>query len=220
MKICGIDEAGRGSVIGPMVIAGVVIEAERVDELSELGVRDSKLLSSSGREKMFRSIIGIVDAWRAIVLQAREVDSETRRNRGEGINRLEARVFADLINFLKPEVVYIDLPSRNLSEFEEYLRMNLDKFYELVLEFKADEKYPVVSAASIIAKVVRDREIERLHGILGDFGSGYPSDPKTRKFLRESAEKGLLRDIQARLTWKTVDKVLQKRLDEYGESEN
>ncbi len=199
-----------------MVIAGIALEDDRVDELWRIGVKDSKKLAQKERERLADEIKKLVDAWVVEVLDAWEVDSMTRRRGREGINILEARVFSEIIKKLRPEKAYIDLPSRNADEYERLLK-GMGYRCRLILEHKADEKYAVVAAASILAKVERDRHVERLRNELGDFGSGYPSDPKTLQFLRELAERGRLDERVVRLSWRTLEKVLQRRLDEYGE---
>ncbi len=213
--VCGIDEAGRGSVIGPMVIAGVLIEEEKIDDLVRLKVRDSKELKPEERERIYDDIMKTVKSYEVVVLTAREVDSKTRKNKMKGINYLEAKVFAKIINDLKPDVVYIDLPTRDVKKFELTISEMLKHQCILVLEHKADKKYPVTSAASIVAKVTRDREIEKLRERFGDFGSGYPHDPETRKFIREVLGSDNEVREYVRWSWKTINRVAQTKLEEY-----
>lgn len=202
-------------MIGPMVVAGVLVDERGVRELEELGVKDSKKLTPSARSELSEKIKEVVRGWRVRVVEAEVVDSSTRRRGAEGINALEAKVFAEIIGELKPDEAYVDLPSRSSEAFRAALEKMLFHKCRLVLEHRADERYPAVAAASILAKVERDRLIEELKERLGDFGSGYPSDPRTRKFLREAAASGALRGKPIRLSWRTVDKVLQRRLDEF-----
>lgn len=213
--VCGIDEAGRGSVIGPMVIAGILIEEEKIDELVRLKVRDSKELKPEERERIYDDIIKTVKSYEVVVLTAREVDSETRKNKMKGINYLEAKVFARIINDLKPDIVYIDLPTRDVKKFKSTISDMLKHQCILVLEHKADKKYSVTSAASIVAKVTRDREIEKLRERFGDFGSGYPHDPQTRKFIREVLGSGKEVREYVRWSWRTINRVAQTKLEEY-----
>lgn len=218
MKVCGIDEAGRGSVIGPMAVAGVLFQEDIIPRLKREGVRDSKQLTPKERERLYQLIVEWAEAWRIVLVEARRVDAATRRMSSEGINALEARVFAEIIDYLEPDIAYIDLPSRDSSGFSENLRSLLSRRCKLILEYKADERYTVVSAASILAKVARDREVEKLRKVLGDFGSGYPHDPKTLEFLRRMGEEGR-RSEYVRWSWRTVDKALQRSLDEYWREE-
>lgn len=200
-----------------MVVAGILVSEDKVQRLRELGVRDSKKLNPKKRSELYEKIKGVVDGWRIVVVEAEAVDSSTRRRGAEGLNLLEAKIFAEIIEELKPEAAYIDLPSRNLAGFRESLESFLRHRCRLVLEHRADERYPIVSAASIVAKVERDTLIEELRERLGDFGSGYPSDPRTRKFLREIALSKRLKGEPVRLSWRTLDKILQRRLDEFWE---
>ncbi|HDJ66517.1 MAG TPA: ribonuclease HII [Nitrososphaeria archaeon] len=215
MKICGIDEAGRGSVIGPMVVAGILMDEEEIWRLEDLGVKDSKKLTPEKRFKLSDEIEEIAELIKLVVVDAETVDKSTKKRGAMGLNRLEAEIFSQIINDLKPDLAYIDLPSRNKGSFESLIRNFLKVKCRLVLEHKADEKYPIVSAASILAKAKRDELIEELKSVFGDFGSGYPSDPKTRGFLRKLALKGEIDGKIVRLSWRTLDKVLQRRLEEF-----
>lgn len=217
MKICGIDEAGRGAVIGPMVVAGVLVDQREVEELVELGVKDSKKLSPAVRAQLSKLIREKAEKVEVVALDAETVDKSTRKSGASGLNELEARVFAEIIDSLKPDAAYIDLPSTKYEEFRELITGLTRHKCALILEHKADEKYPVVSAASIIAKYERDSLIEKLKAELGDFGSGYPSDPKTRSYLMEKLKSGDLRSPHIRSTWKTLSKIAQLRLDDFAE---
>lgn len=190
LLICGIDEAGRGPVIGPMVMCGVLIEKEDEVKLSEIGAKDSKLLSPVRREEMVDSIKSIAKDFSIVIVQPKEID-EAVESDNTNLNWLEADKQVQIIDELKPDVVYIDCPSTNEKDFEDYLRKKLKhKDVKLIVEHKADYKYVVVGAASIIAKVTRDGEIEKLkrkHKI--DFGSGYPADPFTKQFLEKNYNK-------------------------------
>jgi len=215
LKVCGIDEAGRGAVIGPMVVAGVLIEQSRTSDLIEIGVKDSKKLTPGTRAELSKLIRDIAEAVEIVVLDALTIDSSTRRKRAGGLNELEARIFAKIINRLKPDAAYIDLPSTKYSEFRALIEDRLTHKCSLILEHKADEKYPVVSAASIVAKNERDRLIEELKLKLGDFGSGYPSDSKTRRFLMELIRSREMDNPHIRSSWRTLAKIAQRKLDEF-----
>jgi len=205
--VLGIDEAGRGPVIGPMVIAGVSIDEKDIDKLKRLGVKDSKLLSPKQREDMFDKIINIVKKYKSIITQPEEIDSALR-SESLNLNWLEAIKSAEIINFLKPEKAIIDCPSNNITAYKDFLKKHLkDKKTELVLEHKADFKYPIVSAASIIAKVTRDNEIKKIQKKIREpIGSGYPSDPVTINFLKKNYNnyQGIFRKEWA--SWKKLNK--------------
>jgi len=215
LRICGIDEAGRGAVIGPMVIAGILVDQSRVGELIEAGVRDSKELTPGVRAELSKLIKKIAERVELVVVEARLVDESTRRSGAKGINELEARMIAEIIDRLRPDAAYIDLPSTKYYDFRALIERYAGHQCSLILEHKADRKYPVVSAASIIAKHERDMLVERLKAELGDFGSGYPSDPKTRNFLLQALMRGDIRKEHIRLTWKTISKLAQRKLDDF-----
>ncbi len=186
MLVCGIDEAGRGPVIGPMVMAGILIGESDISKLKALGVRDSKELIRSKREELFRQILSVVKDYKIISLTPDMID-DSLNDPVMNLNKLEAETSASILNILRPGKAYIDLPDRNPGRYSKYIRARLDnKKIIIVAEHKADVIYPVVSAASILAKVTRDRYIDLLKNQVGeDFGSGYPHDPKTQIFLHK-----------------------------------
>ncbi len=215
MKICGIDEAGRGAVIGPMVVAGVLLDVSRVEELTRMGGRDSKELTPGVRAELSKLLRDLAERVEIIVIEAEEIDRSTRRSGASGLNRLEARIFAKLIDELKPDAAYIDLPSTKYEEFRDLIESLSAHRCALVLEHKADRRYPIVAASSIIAKHERDRRVELLKSELGDFGSGYPSDPKTREFLSRILRGEIPPSRHVRFSWKTLSRIAQRRLDEF-----
>lgn len=201
--VAGIDEAGRGPVIGPMVIVGVLIEKERVHVLSELGVKDSKKLSPMRREKLFPEILREVRAHRIEVVDARAIDIQRRR---KSLNTIEVEAMAKIISELKPDQVQVGSIEIRTDRFREKLLQRV-KSPNIVSVHHAEDLYPAVAAASIIAKVTRDRIIAELRKKYGDFGSGYPSDPKTVEFLKGVVKSGEVPEI-VRKTWETFQKIL------------
>lgn len=190
--VCGIDEAGRGPVIGPLVIAGAKMDEKELFQLERIGVKDSKLLSPEQRGRLFFQIKSIISGYEIIIVQPEEIDAAVLGvQKGMNLNWLEAHKSADILNKLSPHKGIVDCPSNNLAAYTSYLRNKLiNKKIELLCEHKADATYVICSAASILAKVTRDKEIENLQKEIGvDFGSGYPSDPKTVAFLREYWDK-------------------------------
>lgn len=189
MLVAGVDDAGRGSIIGPLVIAGVLIDDKDLQRLVQLGVKDSKLLSPNRREALAFEIKRIAKKYSVVKLKPAEIDKivETGRKLHK-LNRLEAQAMAKVIELLKPDIAYIDASDVVEERFKQHVMECLPIKVEIVSEHKADRKYPVVSAASIIAKVERDREIAELKAKYGDFGCGYPTDPKTIEFLRHCLE--------------------------------
>ena len=209
MIVVGIDEAGRGPIIGPMVVAGVAIDDKDEQKLIELGVKDSKLLSPRQRESMFDKIKKIAKDHKIIIIPPSEID-EAINSANLNLNKLENIKYAMITNYLKPEKVILDCPSNNIIEFVKFFEMNLTiENLDVVAEHKADVTYPVVSAASILAKVTRDREIEKIKKQLGvNFGSGYPADPITAEFVKKNYDK--YPDIM-RKTWETYKRVVSNK---------
>ncbi|MBS3172618.1 ribonuclease HII [Candidatus Woesearchaeota archaeon] len=187
--ILGIDEAGRGPVIGPMVMAGVLISEADEKKLKELGVKDSKLLTPKKREELFDKIKKIAKDYEIIIIPPKEID-EAVESQESNLNRLEVIKSAMIINKFNPNLTILDCPTVSTHKYEEEIRFYLkNKELKLKAENKADVNYPVVSAASILAKVTRDREIEKLKEKYGDIGPGYPSNEITKKFIKENWNK-------------------------------
>ncbi|MFC1754683.1 ribonuclease HII [Thermoproteota archaeon] len=206
--ICGIDEAGRGPLIGPMVIAGVTIEESDEPKLEALGVKDSKKIAPLKRDRMFDQIKKIVKGVKVIIIEPAVIDFYVE-SENKNLNWLEADKTIDILNSLTPSTAYIDCPSNNIQAYTNYLRTKLKTKIELHVEHKADDKYLVAGAASILAKVTRDREIEKIKKKIGEeFGSGYPSDPTTKKFLEEKWQKY---PKIFRHSWETYKKVEAKK---------
>jgi ribonuclease HII len=180
--IAGIDEAGRGAVAGPLVVAGVCCNEKAETLLRKIGVRDSKLLSPARREILAKAIEKTVKD--VLILKIGSCKIDSHRQRGMSLNQIEGIKMAEVASFLRPHKVFIDSPDRNLFKFGKFLEKMIQHEPEIVLEHKADVRYPVVAAASILAKVERDREIQKLRDEHGELGSGYPSDPLTQEWLR------------------------------------
>ena len=203
--ICGVDEAGKGSVLGPMVVAAVGVTSE--DILADLGVKDSKLLSAKERERLYTLIrkrcrVAIVK------LDAQEIDAVRQ---DMTLNAAVARAHAQVIIKLSPACAYVDACDVNSFRYAEMVKNHLERPCEIVSEHHADEKFPIVSAASIIAKVTRDRAIATLAKKYGDIGSGYPADPVTIRFLNAYIDLHRIPPPIARKSWKTVSAILAKK---------
>jgi len=186
MLICGIDEAGRGPVIGPLVICGVLVDEEGEESLKAINVKDSKLLTPKQREVLFSKIKQIVKKYELIKIEPHEIDMAVDGHAGDNLNWLEAKKSAEIISKLKPDKAILDCPSPNIKAYRERIHELLKNKTEIVAEHKADVKYPAVSAASILAKVTRDEEIKKLEKKYGRIGSGYPADPVTKEFLKKN----------------------------------
>jgi ribonuclease HII len=202
--ICGIDEAGRGPVLGSLVIAGVLCDKEGEEYLKMLGVRDSKKLDPKTRERLHEEIVSKFDHY-ILKIPPKELD---RYN----LNFLEAMKFAEIIHILHPKTAYVDCADAAPKNFYKHIVRHLPLQCNLVVEHRADEKYPIVSAASIVAKVERDREIEKLKEEYGDIGSGYPSDPKTVAFLEKWFKEKQSFPHFVRKSWRTLNKVTNSKL--------
>ncbi len=219
--ICGVEEAGRGPVIGPMVMCGLTIDEKKEPMLKKIGAKDSKLLSPKQREFLYKKILTIVKKSEVVILRAWQVDAALQDPK-LNLNWLEALTSAKIIAKLKPDKAILDCPSNNIKAYTAYVKKELEKLkikkkIELISEHKADLNHPIVSAASIIAKVTRDREIEKIKKIIKqDFGSGYPSDPTTQEFLKKNYKKF---KKYFRTTWSTYQEIknskTQKKLGEF-----
>ncbi len=215
MIVAGIDEAGRGPVIGPMVIAGIAMRKHLIKELTEIGVKDSKKMTPNKRKNLFPKILELADEYVIRIISPHEIDKAVNMKIGRKyglLNRMEAKIIAEIILELKPQVAIVDSPGVNEETFKKMVMESINKKLEvnIISEHKADEKYPIVSAASIIAKVKRDEIIENLKKEYGDFGSGYPSDPKTREFLKKYYIKNKEFPDIVRKSWKTLEKIKEE----------
>ena len=206
--ICGIDEAGRGPVIGPMVVAAVWMEEKDEEKLVEMGVRDSKKVARRKRELLAHYIMQNFH-YEMTVVTPENIDTLRQTMT---MNELEAYIFANLANKKMARVYYIDAASANEKEFEEMVRKNLKFDAKIVCEHEADLNYPVVSAASIIAKVERDRQIKGIAKMLESkldmpLGSGYPSDKRTINFIKAWLKKYNELPPYTRHSWDTIRKI-------------
>ena len=199
MLVCGVDDAGRGSVLGPLVIAGISIEQKNIKQLVKIGVKDSKQLSPQLREKLYEQILSLVEGYHVAKIPPKTIDKSVSKNL---LNQLEANYMAKVIKKLQANSSYVDSCDVNPKRFGLYIS-NLAKTGKIISSHHADRKYPVVSAASIIAKVNRDREIEKLRKN-HNLGSGYPSDPKTMKFIKEWVSQNGDVPVFVRKSWKPV----------------
>jgi len=210
--IAGVDEAGRGCVIGPLVVAGIMVKAETLPILTEMGVKDSKLLTRQKRELLYPAILQLAEKYQTMKVQPIEIDKVVESLRHlHKLNRLEAQIMAQIVDELRPDVVYVDAADTVEHRFGNHIRECLKFKTRIISRHKADRIYPVVSAASIIAKVERDRELASLHALHGDFGSGYLTDEKTMVFLRSLLEKYDEYPSFVRKSWKPAKRVKSEK---------
>jgi ribonuclease HII len=217
-RVAGVDDAGRGPIIGPLVVAGVLLADNRVDTLREMGVKDSKLLTPATRTSLAVRIRELADKVSIVLAEPNEIDDVVMHGRRlKKLNFLEAKMMAQVVNDLSPEEVYVDASDVNEKRFGqtivEFLLPELKKI-TIVSRHHADRIYPTVSAASIIAKVRRDEAVDALRKEYGDFGSGYITDPKTLAFLRHWRASHTEYPPIVRLSWKTIKQIEQ----EFGQS--
>ena len=214
----GIDDAGRGPVIGPMVLAGALIDKKDVSALKKLGVTDSKQLTPKRREFLVEKIKEKAETFEIIIIPASKID----KSNGDGtkLNEVEALACAEIINRInkgyKKLPVFVDCPSTSIIKWTDYLRSKIKNLsnLELSCEHKADKNHISVSAASILAKSTREKEMDKLKEKYGsEIGSGYTSDPLTQKFLQKYADKhkdaGIFRKTW--ITWKKAYQNLGQR---------
>ncbi len=201
MKVAGIDEAGKGPVIGPMVVCGVKADEKDFEKLRKIGVKDSKKLSKSRREKLFRIIKNTCEV-EVIVIEASELNEMMKSS---SINDILFNSYAKLILNLKPDIAYVDSCDVNSKRLSEKLTEKTN--IETISMHKADSIRTEVATASIVAKVLRDRRIEEIKKEIGDFGSGYPSDPKTISFLKKYYEEYGEFPPHVRVFWKTLKRI-------------
>ncbi len=205
MRYLGIDEAGRGPVLGPLVIAGVMCEDQ--EELRVLGVRDSKKLSPQRRMGLAGEIRTAAEC-RVLVISAAELDT---RMDSASLNLLEASYFAEIMRDLAPDEVWVDCCDTSENRFKNQILKHLGYELTVNVEHRADERYPVVSAASIVAKVRRDEEMRLIGEELGQsVGSGYAHDPQTQAFLEQWVGTHGEMPPHARRGWRTSKRILAR----------
>ncbi len=205
--LCGVDEAGRGSVMGPLVVG--VVYAGDDSALKAIGVKDSKKLTPKRREAMYDEILSAADHWYTVIISSEEIDEQRKRL---SLNEIELNMFAEGTSKWKADTVYADCPDVNESAFGLRLSALLGNDVEVIARHKADDTYPIVSAASIVAKVTRDRMMEDIHREFGtDVGSGYPSDHYTMDFIHDWIAKNGKAPPHVRTSWEPVREMLSQR---------
>ncbi|MDP1553367.1 MAG: ribonuclease HII [Methanobacteriaceae archaeon] len=208
MMILGIDEAGRGPVLGPLVVCGAVIPQDKIVILERMGIKDSKKLTPSRRNVLARKIRKMADC-HVIKITAQDIDN--LRAKDVNLNEIEKIAMIKIIKMATADSVIIDSvdidPARLTRQIKEIVGEDID----VIAEHRADDKYIPVAAASIVAKVERDMEIEKLsreYKKMGPMGSGYPSDPRTKAFLKKFKYDELPDFV--RKSWATAQKLKEK----------
>ena len=214
MLICGVDEAGRGPVIGPMVFGAVVIDEDDEPKLEKLGVTDSKLLDPETRGDLFGKLKKLALDYKILSLSAADI---TEWMKSASLNEIEAIKTAELLNSLEatPDICYVDCPDTVPARYSLSIKNLCKKEVKIIAEHKADMNYRVAGAASILAKVTRDSVIAELAKEHGELGSGYPSDPVTQRWLDDCWKKNKRFPDIVRKRWATVARKAQLRLTEW-----
>ncbi len=212
--ILGIDDAGRGPVIGPMVLAGCLVTKETEKEFRRIGIKDSKQLTNKRREHFSKIIKEKAETFEIVLANPLEIDNALKN--GKNLNKLEAKMTSDIINKInkgyKKIKIVIDCPSVSIEKWKDVVRSLVKDMstIELICEHKADKNHIAVSAASILAKCVREKEMDKIREKYGkEIGSGYTSDPLTIMYLEKNAEKQQNAGI-FRKTWETWKKAFEK----------
>ncbi len=217
--ICGVDESGRGPVIGPLIVAGVTFEDD--SELKKLGVRDSKKLTPKKRQVLSKKIKEIAVNYDILVIPASSIDD---MRKVMTLNEIEVYAFSKIIDKLKPEFCYVDAADVNEKRFGKDILSNLSFKPKIVSKHRADDIYPIVGAASILAKTARDENVKKIAHELEKklnlpLGSGYPADPITQKFLRTWIKTYGELPSYVRYSWKTAQNLIKeskmKKLDDF-----
>ena len=203
----GLDEAGRGAVLGPLVIGAVWAHDEQIQQMKELGVRDSKKLTRRKRSELALEIDKLVK-WKCKVITADMINTEMET---KNLNQIEHDAMIEVIRSEEIFGTLIVDAVGNIKKLRDKLKKELEiKDQEkVIVEYRA-ERYTVVAAASIMAKVTRDCYMEKLIDEKDQSCSGYPSDKKTRKFLKDYYNKmGKFPDF-SRKKWKTLELILNE----------
>ena len=216
--ILGIDEAGRGPVMGPMVYACAYWKEEYDNDIrKKFKFNDSKALKPEEREKMFEQIKSHpnIIRYELIVLTSDYISKEMLKRQKVSLNEISQNSAKTLIKMARDKKVnirkiYVDTVGPALP-YQNLLKASLDDQSIVVkVEPKADATFECVSAASIVAKVTRDSHIEIIEKEDKDCGSGYPSDPKTKEWLKNNYDNVFGFGREVRFSWKTVDTMFKE----------
>ena len=193
--------------MGPLVVGVVFIEYD--DVLREIGVKDSKKLTAKARERMYDRIVSAADHWCTVIATAEEIDEQRK---SISLNEIELNMFAEGAKRWRSDAIYADCPDINEQSFKSRLGNLIGDDVEIIAKHKADDTYPVVSAASIVAKVTRDRMMEDIQREFDtNIGSGYPSDHYTMDFIRDWIAENGTAPPHVRTSWEPVRDMLSKR---------
>ena len=216
--------------MGPLVVAAVAVPLTGEEALREMGVRDSKKLQAEHRDRLARKLSTLPH----VIIEVPAEDVDALRSTAS-LNVVEARLFASAVLGLMGDLgegarstAYLDAADTSETTFDRHFRGAMaddpgsGSVVHVVCRHEADDQFPVVSAASILAKTRREEAVARIREELGeDIGSGYPSDGTTISFLEKwITEKGVL-PPHTRRSWRTAQRLLDRhgdgvrRLDDY-----
>jgi ribonuclease HII len=206
----GIDEAGRGSVVGPLVIAGISFNSKNINALKNMAITDSKKTLPWKRKEIFEEILKLCESIFICKINCSTIDKFVKLN---GLNKLESKFMTIVADNLIANKIIVDSCDVNPFRFQQEIKKNLiNKNITIYCYHKADLDNIIVSCASIIAKVTRDNEIAKIKETLGkDIGSGYPSDPKTKTFIKNEIEIENSKKY-IRFSWKPIKQIINKNL--------
>ncbi|MFP4402658.1 MAG: ribonuclease HII [Candidatus Nanoarchaeia archaeon] len=219
-KVIGIDEAGKGPVLGSLFIGFSIINLangvkdlnEYQNKLKKLGVMDSKKLSPKKRNYIYNSLKEMMDMKYA---QLTPIIIDENKQNGRDLMQLEIAAIAKVLNDEQPQCIIIDALMKDTEKFTTILEKTLNFECTIIAENKADSTYPIVGAASVIAKELREQEIAQIHqNVEEDVGSGYPGDEKTRQFVKQNGKNKELRFL-FRTSWKTYQELCSNSLLNY-----
>ncbi|BCU69018.1 ribonuclease HII [Stygiolobus caldivivus] len=199
MILLGIDEAGRGSIIGPMIVAGVIVEDHKADLLAKLGVKDSKKLTRRKREELFKLIAYYSVSVIVVKVLPQDIDREN-------LNELTYDSVIKIIQLslpYRPSKITVD----KVGKEERVIEFIKEIGSEANVVHNADVLFPECSAASIVAKVIRDKVTDTLKEIYGDFGSGYPGDSKTISWIKSTYSRADKPPPIIRRSWKILQEI-------------
>ncbi|MBR5504125.1 MAG: ribonuclease HII [Methanobrevibacter sp.] len=212
MNTLGLDEAGRGPVLGPMVVAGIVIPEKKEKIIERMGVKDSKRITPKRRSVLYRKLTRMFE-YETVEISAKDID--LLRAKGVNLNQIEKLAMMRIMAKLKADTIIIDSLDIKEGRLEEEMQNFVGENTKVIAEHKADDKYLVVGAASIIAKTRRDEIIEQINkeyirstGNKEGIGSGYPSDPKTKNFLKNYKYDEMPDFV--RRSWGTVQRIKEE----------
>ncbi|CRG93815.1 ribonuclease H2 subunit A, putative [Plasmodium gallinaceum] len=230
----GIDEAGRGPVLGPMVYSGFYCKKEDEKLLKEMKIDDSKKINEGDREKMFLKLNNakLPFGWRVHILLPQDISAKMLKKQKYNLNEISHDTAISIIEHVinrgcNLTEVFVDTVGK-ASIYEEKLQ-KIFPHIKCTVKEKADSLYPVVSAASICAKVTRDfilkkwKYEEPIINIDNGFGSGYPGDPITKNFLKNNFDSVFGFPSIVRFSWSTAENMLENlgdKIEWYDDEEN